>query len=297
MNGFLNILKPPGMTSAAVVGVVKRLIHGEKVGHAGTLDPEAAGVLPVMVGKAARLFDYLVDKEKSYIAQVAFGASTDTQDAQGRVLRRGSVLPSREEVERALPALTGRIAQTPPAFSAIKQNGRPLYDLARKGQAVAAPARQIRVDRIALTRQLSQDSYLMRVDCGRGTYVRTLCHDLGELTGCPAHMRFLLRIRSGIFSLEDARTLEEIQEAAALNSLGALLAPLDGPVAHLPRADVPKALAKVCRNGGKMPAARLEGLEGLPAGAPFRVYLEGDFYGICEIQGEQAVFRAMIAPE
>ena len=119
MNGFLNILKPPGMTSAGVVGHVKWLLKGEKVGHAGTLDPEAAGVLPLMIGRGARLFDYLVDKEKAYVAEVAFGASTDTQDAQGKVLERGDKLPSKEAILAALPKLEGTITQVPSAFSAI----------------------------------------------------------------------------------------------------------------------------------------------------------------------------------
>ena len=131
MNGFINILKPPGMTSAAVVATLRRLTGGEKAGHAGTLDPEAAGVLPVMVGRAARLFDYLVDKEKEYVAEVAFGAATDTQDATGRIVAQGTSYPTRAQVEAALPSLTGDIRQRPSMFSAIKRDGKPLYALAR----------------------------------------------------------------------------------------------------------------------------------------------------------------------
>jgi len=136
MNGFFNVLKPPGMTSSQVVGFVRRLIDGEKAGHAGTLDPQAAGILPVMAGKAARLFDYLVDKQKAYVAEIAFGAATDTQDAQGKVMEWGEQYPTVAQVQAILPKFMGQVMQAPPSYSAIKQNGQRLYDLARKGELV-----------------------------------------------------------------------------------------------------------------------------------------------------------------
>ena len=136
MNGFINVLKPPGMSSAAVVSFVKRMANEKHVGHAGTLDPEAAGVLPVMIGRATRLFDYLVDKEKSYVAECAFGASTDTQDAQGTVLETGTAYPTMDAVRKACLQLTGDIFQTPSMYSAIKVGGKPLYARARRGETV-----------------------------------------------------------------------------------------------------------------------------------------------------------------
>ena len=169
MNGFFNVLKPPGMSSGQVVGAVRRLLGGEKAGHAGTLDPEAAGVLPFMAGKAARLFDYLVDKRKTYVAEIAFGAATDTQDAQGRITETGENYPDMEAVRAVLPMFQGLILQAPPSYSAIKQNGRRLYDLARKGQMVAAEPRPILVEEIAVLQAMENHGMMLRIACGKGT--------------------------------------------------------------------------------------------------------------------------------
>ena len=239
MNGFINILKPPGMTSAAVVATLRRLCAGEKAGHAGTLDPEAAGVLPVMMGRAARLFDYLVDKQKEYVAEVAFGTATDTQDATGRVIARGENYPTRAQIEAALPALTGEIRQRPSMYSAIKREGTPLYALARRGEEVEVPERVVRVDALRLMDETERHGWMLHIRCGRGTYVRSICHDLGTLVGCPAHMRFLLRSQSGFFTLDSAMTLEEAQAAADAGILAQRMIPLDAPLGHMNRAQAP----------------------------------------------------------
>lgn len=227
--GFLNVLKPPGMSSAQVVGCVRRLLGGVKAGHAGTLDPEAAGVLPVMVGKAARLFDYLQDKEKEYVAEVAFGVATDTQDAQGVPIAHGDRWPDEAAIAAALPRFKGKILQTPPMYSALKQDGQRLYDLARSGREANVPAREVTVYALDLTGLTPEHGALLRVRCSRGFYVRTLCHDLGETLGCPAHMRFLLRIRSGPFGLDTAFTLETLAEKAAQGTLAGCLLPPETP--------------------------------------------------------------------
>ncbi|MBR4711424.1 MAG: tRNA pseudouridine(55) synthase TruB [Clostridia bacterium] len=287
MNGFLNILKPPGMTSAAVVGAVKRLTGEKRVGHAGTLDPEAAGVLPVMIGQATRLFDYLVDKEKTYVAECAFGAATDTQDAQGTVLAEGAGLPSAELVAAAAEKLTGDIAQRPGPYSAVKQNGRRLYELARAGVHAEAPLRTVHVERITLHGQTARGGWMMTVDCGRGTYIRSLCEDMGALCGCPAHMRFLLRTRSGAFTLDTAMTLEEASAHAAAGDLAACLIPPDRPLGHLPRLDLPEEWWRKARSGVHMP------LDFCPGGTdtPVRVYADGHFTGIAGADEERALLR------
>ncbi len=297
MNGFINVLKPPGMTSAAVVGVIRRLTGEKRVGHAGTLDPEAAGVLPVMVGKAARLFDYLVDKRKIYVAEVAFGASTDTQDATGRVLARGENYPALDAVEHAAQTLVGDIFQRPSAYSAIKQDGKPLYARARSGETVEAPLRQVHVESIRLLGEMPEHGVLMRVVCGKGTYIRSICNDLGEKVGCPAHMRFLLREESGIFRVDNAYTLEELSEKQAEGRLSDCLTPLDAPLSHLPRADAPARLQKLVQNGVKLPLASMRGAENLPEGGVTRVYLRDAFWGMAEREGDVLVWRALIAPE
>ena len=291
-HGFLNVLKPPGMTSSDVVGVVRRMLpRGTRVGHAGTLDPEAAGVLPIMVGKAARLFAYLAAKEKTYVAALCLGSTTDTQDAYGRLLTSSTQRPTREAIVRLLPAFTGRLWQRPPAYSAIKQDGKRLYALARAGEAVEAPLRQVDVFEITPGASLSPDELLLTVRCGGGTYIRALCHEIGQALGCGAHMGYLLRARTGIFSLEDAHTLEALARA---EDLSALLLPIDAPIQHLPRADAPEALRRPCRNGNPLPCAlcRCEAVD--PPDAPIRVYVGGQFAGIARRRGDMLVFDAML---
>lgn len=294
MNGFFNVLKPPGMTSSQVVGAVRRLINGEKAGHAGTLDPQAAGILPVMAGRAARLFDYLVDKRKTYVAEIAFGTATDTQDAQGRVIEQGENYPSLQDVQAVLPMFLGEIMQVPPCYSAIKQDGRRLYDLARKGEMVTAEPRPILVEDISLGRETLSHGMMLTIRCGKGTYVRTLCNDIGRAVGCPAHMRFLLRTQSGAFSLDTAFTLEELQKAKDEDRLSECLLPMDMPLEHLQRVDVPGMLTNICRNGGPMQMSAFANMDQTAENVPLRIYLNGVFMGIASRQASSIKFRTMV---
>ncbi len=297
MNGFLNILKPPGMTSAAVVAVVKRLTGEKRVGHAGTLDPEAAGVLPIMIGRAARLFDYLVDKEKAYVAEVAFGCATDTQDATGTVIEEGTNYPTFEAIRAAADELEGDIWQRPSMYSAIKQGGVPMYERARRGENVEVPLRQVHVESITLHEETPDHGALMTVRCGRGTYIRSICDDLGKLTGCPAHMRFLLRSQSGVFTLDTAMTVEE---AAAYREAGTLadnLLPLDWPIQHIHRVDVPGYLQKQVINGVKLPVKRIASARETAEGHNVRVYQNGQFWGIAAREGDMLVWKCQTPPD
>ena len=294
MNGFLNVYKPTGMSSAAVVGIIRRLTGERRVGHAGTLDPEAAGILPVMMGRATRLFDYLADKEKEYVTVAAFGWATDTQDATGAVTRRGDRFPTAEEVRAALPGLTGEIRQKPSAYSAIKVGGKRLYALARQGEKAEAPERTVRVESIELLREMPEHGFELRVRCGKGTYIRTLCNDLGELCGCPAHMRSLIRTRSGPFTLDTAMTLPEIRELGEAGRLAERLIPMDAPLDGLPRVDLNPALARQAAAGAHLPLTEEEAGR-LAEGAPVRVYLEGGFRGIAARRDGELVWRAVLA--
>lgn len=276
MNGFINLLKPPGMSSGAAVAVIKRLT-GERTGHAGTLDPEAAGVLPIMVGRATRLLDCFPDKSKSYAAEIAFAGATDTQDAQGVITEPALRVPERAEIEAALPAFRGAILQRPPAYSALKRGGMPLYQLARQGKKVETEARETEIRELTLGEKTGKDGYMLYVDCGSGTYIRTLCHDIGRALGAPAHMRFLLRTRHGAFDISRAATVEEALSAAADGTLESLLLPLDFPLAALPRLDLPEAYWKMGRNGAKLPAALLPGLE---EEKRCRIYAAGTLLGV-----------------
>jgi len=297
MNGFLNILKPPGMTSAAVVAVVRRLTGEKRVGHAGTLDPEAAGVLPLMIGRAARLFDYLVDKEKEYVAEVAFGASTDTQDATGKIIATGENYPTWAQIEDAARQLTGDIWQRPSMYSAIKQDGVAMYERARRGEEVEVPLRQVHVESIVLHGETANHGARMTVRCGKGTYIRSICHDMGEIVGCPAHMRFLLRSQSGVFRLDTALTIEEITELSQTGELASRLLPLDMPIQHIARVNAPSWLEKQVQNGVKLPAMKIKDARELSEGAIVRVYLKDEFWGMAAREGDCLVWKAQMPPD
>lgn len=290
MDGFLNLLKPPGMTSSDAVVTVRRSLPGkEKVGHAGTLDPEAAGVLPIMIGKASRLFDLLADKQKTYIAEIALGAATDTQDAQGVVVSRGEWNGDFAALEAALPRFTGTIEQLPPAYSAIKTGGVAAYKLARAGVETALKPRPAQIDALELLETTGPDSALLRIRCGRGVYIRTLCHDIGAHLGCGAHMRFLLRAQSGPFTLENAVTLEEWLAAGA-SEKAALLAPMDLPLAQLPAARLPETAERVCRDG-KALTKFLSLDEGATSGGTVRVYCGERFAGLARWNENENALR------
>ncbi len=295
MNGYFNIAKPTGMSSAAIVAVLRRLTGVKRIGHAGTLDPEAAGVLPVMTGKATRLFDYLADKEKEYVAVCAFGSATDTQDATGTVIERGENYPDRETFLHAAESLTGEVTQTPSMYSAIKVGGRPLYLRARRGETVEVPQRVVRIESIDLIRETENHRFEIRVRCGRGTYIRTLCDDLGKRCGCPAHMRSLIRTRSGAFSIDNAISPEEAKALAEEGRLAEYLLPPDYALKHLPRTDIPEKLARLVVNGAKMPL--VPGTETMAEGEPVRIYLKNDFWGIAVRKEQELVWKAQIAPE
>ena len=296
MNGFLNINKPAGMSSAAVVAVIRRLSGEKRVGHAGTLDPEAAGILPVMIGKATRLFDFLADKEKEYVTVAAFGTGTDTQDFTGTVVQTGDRYPDRALLEEKLPLLTGDIRQRPSVYSAVKVNGQRLYAMARRGEAVEVPERTVHVESIRILREMPDHGWELHVQCGRGTYIRSICHDLGQLCGCPAHMRSLTRTRSGPFTLDTALDLEEAKALSETGTLKERLLPMDYPLGNMPRAEIAPRFYKSARAGAVLPAAALDGLPE-EEGIPVRAYLDGVFWGIGMRRGSEWTWRAVLSSE
>lgn len=264
MDGILNILKPPGMTSHDVVAWARRLLKTRQIGHTGTLDPAAAGVLPLCAGLATRIVPYLLDADKSYRAEMILGVSTDTQDAAGRTIAIETdfaIPPAR--LGDAMARFVGRIQQVPPMASAVRYKGERLYEMARRGEEVERPPRTVTVHRLAVRRVTPDDPYalgfgtrvLFDVDCSKGTYVRTLVHDLGRHLGCGAHLAFLLRTRVGAFSLEDSLTLEEAAEAAAAGGLPLL--PLDAALGHLPAIYVGPEGARRARHGAILLARHL----------------------------------------
>ena len=293
MDGFLVLNKPLGRTSSdCVVFVRKRLPRGTAIGHGGTLDPMASGVLPVCVGAATRLFDYIIDKQKTYVAELQLGVVTDTQDATGAVVETRSVNVTEADVRAALPRFIGEIWQTPPMYSAIKRGGKRLYELARRGESVEVAPRACRVDDVRLTASLGDGRYRLEVDCGKGVYIRTLCHDIGAYLGCGGHMATLARTRAGVFTLENALTLEEV-DALGAEGLEARLLPMDAAIAHLSAVRVEARHRAAVRNG--MPL-RPEWLDApAPQAEALRVYVGGEFAGIGAPREDGSVrFRAML---
>lgn len=249
--GLLNVLKPPGMTSHDVVAVARRLVDG-KVGHTGTLDPLAAGVLVLTVGAATRLTDLLAAHDKSYRAEFILGLVTDTLDLEGAVTsRRDAHQVTAQQVREALEALTGDIDMTPPAYSAVKRDGRKLYTLARAGRQADAPPRRVRVTRFELLQFTPgpEPRCLCVIDCSKGTYVRSLAQMLGERLQCGACLGFLLRTAQGPHVIADALTLEELHERAARGQLREALIPLARALPDFPTAHVGHAEAEALRNG------------------------------------------------
>lgn len=211
-DGFINVLKPPGMTSHDVVSYIRRIYGEKKVGHTGTLDPGAAGVLPVAVGKATRLIEYIADADKSYRVELTFGYETDSGDDAGSLVRAEPVvMPDHKLIEHTLKGFAGENLQIPPMHSAIKVNGKKLYDMARKGITIDVPPRKVQIYGVFLL-LVKAPSLLFDVNCSKGTYIRSLCADIGKVLRLPCTMSFLVRTRSGGFSLSDSATLEEIKE-------------------------------------------------------------------------------------
>ena len=292
MNGIVIIDKPAGWTSQDVTARLRRVFGTRRIGHGGTLDPMASGVLPVCVGAATRLFDYIIDKQKTYVAELQLGVVTDTQDATGAVVEKRPVNVTEADVLAALPRFIGEIWQTPPMYSAIKRGGKRLYELARRGESVEVAPRACRVDDVRLTASLGDGRYRLEVDCGKGVYIRTLCHDIGAYLGCGGHMATLARTRAGVFTLENALTLEEV-DALGAEGLEARLLPMDAAISHLPAVRVEARHRAAVRNG--MPL-RPEWLDApAPQAEAVRVYVGGEFAGIGAPREDGSVrFRAML---
>ncbi|AFM42422.1 tRNA pseudouridine synthase B [Desulfosporosinus acidiphilus SJ4] len=249
MDGLINVLKPPGMTSADVVGWLRKTLKTKKIGHTGTLDPGVVGVLPICVGKGTRLAEYITGQGKTYLAEVTFGIATDTQDSFGQRIFEQKPQLQRTEVEEALRKFAGNVSQIPPMYSAVRKEGRHLYEYARQGFSVEREAREVTISKIELKKWYDEEfpRALLHIECSKGTYIRTLCHDLGEALGCGAYMSFLLRVRSGPFEILSSWTLEEIEEVVQKDSFPFLL-PLTTGI-DLPKVYLTTARAKAFRNG------------------------------------------------
>jgi tRNA pseudouridine55 synthase len=252
MDGIINVFKPEGMTSFGVVSEIRRLTGTKKVGHAGTLDPDAVGVLPVCVGKATKVIEFMIDKDKSYRVELILGKATDTQDKSGRIIYEKPVSSSFQEIKEVIESFTGNQEQIPPMYSAVRINGKKLYQLARKGIEIERKPRKVTFYKITvldIARVGDCVNVLMDADCSKGTYIRTLCHDIGQKLGCGGHMGRLIRTRSGSFLLDDAYTLETLKRLSEQQKISAALLGMDKAVLHFPAISVSEPQAKKLKNG------------------------------------------------
>ena len=274
-NGILIIDKPSGWTSMDVCAKIRGILHEKRVGHGGTLDPMATGVLPVFVGQATRAVEFAENSRKEYVAGLRLGQVTDTQDVTGETLESHSVTVSRQDVEAAMARFMGPIQQVPPMYSAVKINGQKLYDLARRGKEVARKPRDITIHELELLEQVSETDYLFRCVCSKGTYIRTLCHDIGQLLGCGGTLYSLRRTMAAGYRLDRAVTLEDVQEQGE-----SLLLPTDSLFAQYPTYTLPSAGKETrVRNGGAVTDHSL-------ADGTYRVYgRNGDFLCLSRAEG------------
>ena len=278
MNGIIIIDKPQEWTSNDVVSRLRRVFNTRRIGHGGTLDPMATGVLPVFVGRATRGVEFFEHAEKVYETTIRFGLTTDTEDITGKTLTECEVSLKREDLETVLPRFRGDILQVPPMYSAIKVNGQKLYDLARKGREVERQPRPITIHELELL-EFDGNEARLRVRCSKGTYIRTLCKDIGEALGCGGCMAALRRVQAGEYTLEGSIPLRQLLDISERGEdVEHLLRPVDTMFASHPALTLTEKQARLVKNGGAFSASCADGT--------YRVYApDGEFLALCKAEG------------
>lgn len=292
MDGILNVYKEKGFTSHDVVAKLRGILHQKKIGHTGTLDPDAVGVLPVCLGRATRVCGLLTDRSKTYEAVVRLGVVTDTQDMTGTIQEEHPVSVSLDEIRQAAQAFTGEIWQIPPMYSAVKVNGKRLYELARQGIEVERQARKITIYSCEVMDHMPETmEFSMRVHCSKGTYIRTLCHDMGQKLGCGAAMASLVRTSVAPFFLEKAHTLAEIEGIYKDGKIEEILYPVDHVFKKYPAVIVEEKGLRFLKNGNDVAGEFCQCEEVLTEGALVRMYDETQrFYAIYKYRDSRQGF-------
>ncbi len=295
MDGIINVYKEAGFTSFDVVAKLRGILKQKKIGHTGTLDPDAEGVLPVCIGKATKVCEYLTEKDKIYQTVLHLGITTDTQDISGVVLREQTPVIPEEKLLKIIQGFTGKQKQIPPMYSALKVNGLKLCDLARKGIEVERKAREIEIFSIKVI-SVEMPFVTMEVHCSKGTYIRTLCQDIGEKAGCGGCMEKLLRTRTAGFSVQNAYRLSEIEEIvkgteAKGRELKDVVMPVDAVLKDYPEVIAVKGTEKLLQNGNRLPAVKtMQNLEYVPG--LYRVYdAAGRFIGLFQYDSSRKDFK------
>lgn len=291
MNGVINVYKEKGYTSHDVVARLRGILKQKKIGHTGTLDPEAEGVLPVCLGSATKLCDMLTDKRKEYIAEFLLGVTTDTQDMTGKLLSEVKVDITCEEAEQVIMSFLGEYEQLPPMYSACKVNGKRLYELAREGKEVERKPRKVTIYELELL-SVKLPEIKIRVLCSKGTYIRTLCHDIGAKLGCGGAMKSLLRTQVERFSLEGAKKLSEIEVLAKADRVSDIVISVEEMFSQLPAITVKEPYEKAVQNGNPLFLRQITGKTGWMDGEQVRVYDSAKrFYGIYAFQVMKGSFK------
>lgn len=287
ISGIINVYKEAGYTSHDVVAKMRGIFKQKKIGHTGTLDPAATGVLPVCLGKATKVCDLLTDKDKSYRCVMLLGRETDTQDTTGQTLTEKEVALSEQQVVDAVMSFQGDYDQIPPMYSALKVNGKKLYELARAGQEVERKPRRIRIEEIQIE-SVELPRVTMTVTCSKGTYIRTLCHDIGEKLGCGGCMEQLTRVRVAEFTIEQSKTLSQLEEAVRERTVDEILVPVDAIFKNYSSVTVREEFQRALENGNRIPLEGLVKWEQSWVHEPVRVYdVEGRFAGIYQYQPKE----------
>ena len=259
MDGVIVLNKPVGRTSHYYVNFVRKLFNIKKVGHTGTLDPDASGVLPICIGRATKAADMLTASDKAYRAQLVFGMTTDTQDASGEVLTEQPACVKYSDFEKIIEKFIGEIEQIPPMFSAIKKDGKKLYELAREGISIEREKRKVRIDKIELLEfDQKRGTAKIDVECSKGTYIRTLCEDIGMDLGCGAYMNSLVRTKSGMFKIEDSYTTAQIEDAVKNGELEKMITPVSELFAGYPKVYLNDKKSELVKNGVRIKYSGLD---------------------------------------
>ena len=292
INGIVNIYKEKGYTSHDVVAVLRKVVGQKKIGHTGTLDPDATGVLPVCLGRATKVCELLTDHDKTYEALLLLGKTTDTQDISGEVLEEGDPGDlTEEEVRSCIESFIGEYDQIPPMYSALKVNGKKLYELAREGKTVERKSRKVQIHGIRIL-EMNLPHVRMEVDCSKGTYIRTLCHDIGEKLQVGGCMEELERTKVGRFLKEDAVTLDEVRQKMEQGEGAELFTPLDQIFVELPAVTVTDAKAWMSYNGNDLPERFLLEKEEWTDGQEVRVYdSRKNFIGLYQYRAPKKLFH------
>ena len=287
VHGIIPLYKPKGMTSHDCVFKMRKMLHIKKIGHTGTLDPEVEGVLPICIGDATKIIPFLIHLNKEYIANIQLGVATTTEDSSGEVILQKSVtkMPTTEEINDVLQTFVGTIKQTPPMYSAVRVKGKRLYEYARENIPVERPTREVTIHEIGQTDFMEstlQDTFQFRVRCSKGTYIRTLCVDIGEALGYPAHMSYLIRTISDGFKLEETVTFEDIQEAIEQDTFSTLLQPVERCVESLDGIQVNEADKIKVLQGQKLPLPNK-----IPETRPFKMMYQGQLLAMYDLHPDK----------